>query len=76
MLAEATIRDEIVVLSKITRRPSTTAELRMHWRKAFAVLDQILTRLREDGVIACTNGVWWRRGATTNNGKAYDTKNR
>ena len=23
-----------------------------------------LTRMRDEGLIACTNGIWWRRGAS------------
>lgn len=59
---ELSVGDEIRVLSWITRRPSSTAELQARWSKAPVELDYLLIVLRDEGAIAYTNGVWWRRG--------------
>jgi hypothetical protein len=41
--------------------PLTSDELHALWSGAPATLDDSLTVLRDDGVIACTDGLWWRR---------------
>lgn len=68
---ELSIADEIRVLSWIGRRPSTTAQLQAQWSKAPIELDYLLIVLRDEGAIAYTNGVWWRRGE---NGHGYSEK--
>jgi len=58
-----TIADEIRLLTSIQRRPSTTAQLIAKYKRLAPIMVEVaLIRLRDDGAIACTNGVWWRRG--------------
>lgn len=50
------------ILDLVSIRPQTTAEL--HNRidhKLVGWFDAALRMARDDGVIACTNGVWWKR---------------
>ncbi len=50
------------ILDLVSIRPQTTAEL--HNRidhKLIGWFDDALRMARDDGVIVCTNGVWWKR---------------
>ena len=62
------ILTDIRVLSRITRRPQTTHELVARLSAPPQAIAESLRVLRDEGAIACTNGVWWRR-ETVDNGR-------